>query len=104
MDWQVSVVDVPELRATRVFVYRDIGANATEVLTQDGLTEEITGFDEIKPIFTLSYRLAQQVLSGLADAVSRHGITPKREATIEGELTATKYHLEDLRHLLKIRR
>lgn len=52
-----------------------------------------------KPTMKISSSMAQ----ALVDSLMREGFMPDREAKIHGMLEATKYHLEDLRGLLKIK-
>ena len=47
--------------------------------------------------------MANALLKSLAEALSERGVKTKMDATMEGQLDATKYHLEDLRKLLKIK-
>jgi hypothetical protein len=42
-------------------------------------------------------------LQAFADVCYKEGIMPEKQPIIENELTATKYHLEDMRKLLKIK-
>lgn len=45
-----------------------------------------------------------QLLKGLAEALATRGVTTEPQAKLEGTLEATKYHLEDLRTLSKLRK
>ena len=47
---------------------------------------------------------AEDMLKALAAGLDAHGIKPAAEPEAAGELKATKYHLEDLRKLLRIGR
>ena len=43
-----------------------------------------------------------EVLQQLSEVASEKGAKPDQQAKIEGTLQATKEHLKDLRHLLKL--
>ena len=47
--------------------------------------------------------IAQDFLQGLAEALDKQGIKTDKDAKIQGTLDATRYHLEDLRKLLKLK-
>lgn len=46
---------------------------------------------------------APSFLAALAEALDKNGIKTDKDAKIQGTLDATKYHLEDLRKLLKLK-
>ena len=57
-------------------------------------------------IIRLPWTIGLLIKKAFADWLHNEGVRPeeviKREAGIEGKLQATKYHLEDLRQLLKL--
>ena len=55
-----------------------------------------------KPSIHLPGRLGEEVMQAMADAFSKRGIKTDNDHKIQGTLEATKYHLEDLRKLLKL--
>ena len=57
----------------------------------------------IRPTF-IFYNEGQQFLKACAEELSRQGIKTDNDHKIEGKLEATKYHLEDLRFMLKLKK
>ena len=57
---------------------------------------------KIEPTLNLPSHLATDILQSLADQIREQGIRHKQDELNDGELRATKYHLEDLRKLLKL--
>jgi hypothetical protein len=66
--------------------------------------EELKEGVEIEPTLRIDRFMERDFLIALAEALQQEGIDTHREAKIEGLLEATKYHLEDLRKLLKLNR
>ena len=58
--------------------------------------------DAPKPVLVLGGREANQILKELAEAIDKQGVKTDQDAKTEGLLQATKYHLEDMRTLLKL--
>lgn len=58
----------------------------------------------IEPTIVINDTDAEDMLKALAAGLDAHGIKPAAEPEAAGELKATKYHLEDLRKLLRIGR
>ena len=56
------------------------------------------GYSE--PTMKLGHFMSKQFLQALCDEIARHGITPTGKPPLENELTAIKYHLEDMRSLV----
>jgi len=59
--------------------------------------------EEIKPTLEIGGFFEGEFLEALAEALDEKGIKTDKDAKIEGILEATKYHLEDLRKLLKLK-
>ena len=70
-----------------------------------GETKTLQNFEEIPPefIMKLSSFIANDFLEALAEALDQQGIKTDKDAKIAGTLEATKYHLEDMRKLLKLK-
>lgn len=64
--------------------------------------EEIVPAMMVSPTLELSHWTANEMLQALSDALAEKDIQPHKESRVRGELDATKYHLEDMRKLLKI--
>ena len=65
-------------------------------------TDIQVGSAEQKPSLHLPGRLGEEVMQAMAEAFSKRGIKTENDYKIQGTLEATKYHLEDLRSLLKL--
>ncbi len=53
----------------------------------------------IDPTFKLPMDFRKPLFKALEEALRRDGIKPESESKLEGQLQATKYHLEDMRVL-----
>lgn len=62
---------------------------------------------DIKPFLSVDYSLWEILSRAILDSLSKEGIKTKDENLIEGKLSATEKHLEDMRqitkHLLKMK-
>ena len=58
--------------------------------------------EDTKPTMTLCGITADKFLQAMAEALDRKNIKTDKDAKIEGTLESTRFHLEDLRHLLKL--
>src|SRR5947209_16586587 len=56
------------------------------------------------PTLQMDYFYAEPFLEALAEALDKAGVKTEHDATIQGQLDATRYHLEDLRTLLKLKK
>lgn len=56
------------------------------------------------PTLTLDRVEGEEFLTAMAEALQRENIKPPEPHRLEGEIDATKRHLEDLRTLLKLRK
>ncbi len=54
-------------------------------------------------ILKLPWNISQEIEKALAEWLSKKGVRPDDNAKIEGTLQATRYHLEDLREMLKLK-
>ena len=55
--------------------------------------------ENIKPTFSIKGMITQPFLQEMANALKKIGIKAEGEPIIENELSAVKYHLEDMRAL-----
>lgn len=78
-----------------------------ELLQPDGsllrISEGVTT-DSIKPTFILSGVDGKAMMFALAEALEDEGIKTSNDFKAQGLLEATKYHLEDMRTLLKLKK
>jgi hypothetical protein len=99
-DFKCVVFNEPWSDSVKVYL---MNTKSREIATID--KDGIIRFEEIeqgadsnnKPLFTMSYFAWQSILQALGS------IEPDdKQAENNGRLKATQYHLEDLRHLLKL--
>lgn len=64
--------------------------------------EEYNDGAEYRPTLRLNSSISNEFLQQLAEELDSKGVKTDKDAKIEGTLNATKYHLEDLRKLLKL--
>ena len=55
---------------------------------------------ETDPTFTIPGIIGKQFFEAMADALHKNGFKPQAEVVMEGEMKATKNHLEDMRALV----
>ena len=60
--------------------------------------------DPIAPTLVIPRRWAGQFLQAMAEALDQQGVKTDKDAKIAGTLEATRFHLEDLRYLLKLKK
>lgn len=65
--------------------------------------EELVPGHHAEPSLTLAGTMALEFTKAMAEALDRAGVKTEKDAKIEGTLEATRYHLEDLRRLLKMK-
>jgi len=63
------------------------------------LREVVGEMSDCEPSLKLDPILTEMLIDGLGEL----NIKPKKESFVEGNLESTKYHLEDLRKLLKLK-
>jgi len=59
---------------------------------------------EIQPTLHLHGMMAGSFLKSFAEVLDKNGIKTDKDAKIEGTLEATRFHLDDLRILLKLKK
>jgi hypothetical protein len=85
-------ITIWEERQGKVFVAKRV----------DLVFEECQGGYTTDPTLQLSHFHAPVFLNALAEALDKHGVKTDKDAKLQGTLEATKYHLQDLRKLLKL--
>ena len=73
------------------------------VKPMDFIFEETSVGTYHPPSIRLDNIHATEFLTALAEALDEKGIKTDKDAKIQGTLEATRYHLEDLRELLKLK-
>lgn len=93
--WNGSVgILFVERRGERVYVGKPVDIVMTELKPHEAVME---------PTLRIHRMDSDGFLQALAKALDDRGVKTDADAKKEGLLEATKYHLEDLRHLLKLR-
>ena len=95
-----------DLRAGIAIVVFDRKKNNDTVINlYTGEVKELKDYEEIPQefIMKISSYVANDFLNALAEALDKRGIKTDKDAKIQGTLEATRYHLEDLRSLLKLK-
>jgi len=106
-DWEVHVDYQTHANKCDIYIFRNL-TDGRELITEfknGEIVLERLAFGAIVPNPTMSIRgqFIKPFLQAFADVCYKEGIMPEKQPIIENELTATKYHLEDMRKLLKIK-
>lgn len=56
--------------------------------------------EKATPFLEIFGDYSKPFMQAMADALNEHGVNPTGKPVLENELTATKYHLEDMRNLV----
>lgn len=106
-EWRCFLRDEPLTLQTNLCFVRETGDGGIEYLHHGDrgeiLCTEGKRFEPIKPFMTLSVIMAQELLQSLSEALDKAGFTTPSTKKAEGLLEATKYHLEDMRKMLKLK-
>lgn len=97
-DFEVGVAYNPARHAVDIYLTRRLSTGKweyAEPIPPPIISDGGVGL-EIRPFMTLDAHTVQKLM----DALSQQGYKPDAQAKLEGELEATKRHLEDLRKLL----
>jgi hypothetical protein len=98
---KIKITNSPRSLAGNVFIYFERGNGKISVLQPDMKTlVDIGEHEPIDPTFEVPNM--QDFINAMGEAVMEYGYKGNKEAKNDGNLQATKYHLEDLRRLLKL--
>lgn len=106
MDWEMRVSDQIASGAIDIYIFREIHGGKVEYISSLGgsIGIEVTTVSKgarIEPCMKLEWN-CRQLLQAISDGLFNFGIKPTQEPVLQNELTATKYHLEDIRDVLSI--
>ena len=105
-EWKCSLRDEPGTLHILLYVYRETSYGEIEYATigESGSIFLNVGkrYEPLKPFLTLTDLMAKELFKGLADCLDKSGYKPMSFEKAEGTLEATKFHLSDLRQLLKL--
>ena len=106
-NWKCVIRDHPYDLSIDLFVYRQTSGNELEYVyvgkNGEFLIEVVRRYEPLKPFLTLPEMMAKELFSGLAQALDKQGYKTESNSKLEGLLEATKYHLEDLRKIAKLK-
>ena len=103
--YEVKIYEEPWRDSVNIiFFYRE-GEKVYKAKNVELEFEEIKEYAAIddKATIVLSSFKAHELLRSLAEALDEKDIKTDKDAKIQGTLSATRYHLEDLRKLLKLK-
>ena len=99
--WNVIIRHDPDFMGTNVWLVHKKGSELTTVHPIDlMLTTTINSWETPEPTLTFSGHDSIQFLQGLADGLAEVGFRPDILKASDKELSATRYHLEDMRKLV----
>ncbi len=100
--YEVHISTDPAFAGLKIWLV-DNGGGKLRVAVPVQLTMKEYGEGEMpEPTLKLDRYFADDFLRAIAEALDKRGIKVENEHKVHGQLEATKYHLEDLRHLLEI--
>ena len=106
--WKVRIVDEPHCNETKIYIYRDCG-NRREFIV-DLSKQVIKSYEmgtliktnDLTPTIVVGWMGGGELLQAIADGLCENGIKAKQAPVVQNELDATKYHLEDMREIVKV--
>ncbi len=101
---KIKIGESFETDSYNIVFYEKDGMDAILYNFYTGDTKRIKTGEAFKNdfIFKVPSRLMPDLLKAMADCLEEQRVQTDSQAKIEGTLNATKYHLEDLRKLLKL--
>ena len=108
---KVHISRFPDSRsglACYILEYDEKGNRRIGKINKEGYLEfspaesEETAMLRADPTFFIPGYLEEAFLNSMLEAINGVGVKLDKDSKIEGKLEATKYHLEDLRRLLKL--
>ncbi len=105
-NWQTRIVSSPASFAVDIFIFREVAGARIEYISSFGgdVGTEVTMIDKgerMNPAIKMD-GYSGGMLQSIADALFNFGIKPALQPVLKNELTATKYHLEDMREVISI--
>lgn len=106
MDWQLRISDRMDTGVIDVFIFRKVADGRVEYITNlcGECGAEMKSAERgrrMEPCMKLDWQ-SQQMLQAMADGLHHFGIKATQEPVLKNELTATKYHLSDMRDMVCI--
>lgn len=105
-EWKCKLANDPMSLNTMLYVFRESSKGHVEFATmEDGhiMLHEGDRLGPVKPFLILNDYMAKELFQSLAEALGKSGYKTEINHKAEGLLEATKFHLEDMRKLLKLK-
>ena len=87
-------------REIALYVFDEVGNQTKVWLPWDIAVQTVGESEAAKPTLRLPYKIANDFLNALAQALDKADVKTTHQSFIEGELKAQTLHLEDMRHLV----
>lgn len=101
-DWEIDVIQSSLMPGFQIRIYREIGNNEYQIMHFDAEGVANITTHKFGAMISPSMYLNHYLLKKLGEAIANIGVKLDADAKREGLLEATKYHLEDMRTLLKL--
>lgn len=102
--WEVHINFTDYSRRCEIYIARWCEGEWCEYITKiNGEQSELKRaelHETIKPSMVFYSGMAEQIMQSFADACEKNGFRAKGSPILVNELTAIKYHLEDMRKLI----
>lgn len=101
---EIEIYNIPFRKSVEIMFFKETpeGRYRTKPMTIEW-EKERPGEVYPKASLTVEGGDSETFLQVLAEALARHGVKTDKDAKIEGTLQATRYHLEDMREMLKLK-
>jgi len=101
---KVKIYTTPEFAQLQIIFYEERPDGKRYIAKPvDLIMKEYKEGEPIEPTIILPDFTSQEFMKQMAEEIKKQGIRTKLDEDNEGELKANKYHLEDLRKLLKLK-
>lgn len=101
---KVSVYRVPWNGEIGIMFWEERNGKVYAAKPCDLVFEEVAeGTFNSRPTLSISHFYAPAFLKALAEELDHQGVKTDNDSKIQGTLEASRYHLEDLRKLLKLK-
>jgi hypothetical protein len=100
---KVKIYQEPAFNALSFTFYEERDGKKWIAKPMDIIMEEYKIGDDVQPTLRINSEFVPEFLKSLVNEINSEGIRADQDSVNEGQLIATKYHLEDLRELLKLK-
>jgi hypothetical protein len=100
---KVKIYSRPEFSEQEIIIYEERDGKRYVAKPVEFVFKEYKDGKMVEPTIRLGQEFSIPFMQAMADELSKNGIRTEMDKQNEGSLAATKYHLSDLRKLLKIK-